>query len=158
MAGDYEAGQVTGDDSTQAHRACEVSWITPATPDSTWVFERALEVVSQANQAFYGLDLFGYTERLQLTKYTPGHFQNWHMDFGTGRYSVRKLTFGVQLSSPDDYEGGEFEVLAYYDPFPFPNSQGTVVLFPSFIVHRVKPLTAGVRHSLVGWIGGPHLR
>jgi len=47
---------------------------------------------------------------LQITKYVEGNFQNWHMDMGHGRYSVRKLTFSIQLSAPEDYEGGEFEV------------------------------------------------
>ena len=59
---------------------------------------------------------------------------------------------------PEDYEGGEFEVLAYYDPMSFPKVRGTMIVMPTYVVHRVRPVTSGIRYSLIGWIGGPHFR
>ena len=127
-------------------------------PGTTALFNKVLDIVAQANDSVYKLDLLGITERLQLTRYSSGDFQNWHMDLGPARYSVRKLTFTVQLSDPGDYEGGELEALAYYNPSGFPKTRGTVILFPTYVLHRVKQVMAGTRMSLVGWIGGPHFR
>lgn len=156
--GEMESGHVEGEDEKQSNRQCQVSWIEPTTPGAQWIFDKAGFLVKEANEQVYHCDLFGFTERLQITKYGEGNFQNWHMDMGHGRYSVRKLTFSIQLSAPADYEGGELEVLAYYDPMGFPKEQGTMIIFPTYMVHRVKPLKSGTRYSLVGWIGGPHYR
>jgi len=48
--------------------------------------------------------------------------------------------------------------VSYYDPQSFPKSQGTMIILPTYVVHRVKPVTSGIRYSLIGWIGGPHYR
>lgn len=153
-----ELGKVDGGDTEQSHRKCRVSWIEPTTPGCMWIFKKTQQLVAEANKSFYHADLFGFTERLQITKYETGHFQDWHIDLGRGRYSVRKLTFSIQLSAPEDYDGGEFEVLTYYEPMSLPKTQGTMIVLPTYVVHRVKPVTSGTRMSLIGWIGGPHYR
>lgn len=157
-SGEMESGHVEGEDEKKSNRQCQVAWIEPTTPGTEWIFQKTKFLVDEANGKFYRSDLFGFTERLQITKYQAGSFQNWHMDMGHGRYSVRKLTFSIQLSAPEDYEGGEFEVLCYYDPMSFPKDRGTMIVMPTYMVHRVKPVTSGIRFSLVGWIGGPHYR
>ena len=151
-------GHVEGEDEARSNRQCEVAWINLGTPGSEWIFDKTSFLVKEANDKFYRSNLFGFTEKLQITKYRKGNFQNWHMDMGHGRYSIRKLTFSIQLSAPEDYQGGEFEVLAYYDPVGFPKERGTMIVFPTYVVHRVKPVTSGTRYSLIGWIGGPHYR
>lgn len=153
-----ESGHVEGEDEEKSNRQCKVAWIHLTAPGSKWIFDKTSFLVKEANQQFYRTDLFGFTEKLQITKYEKGNFQNWHMDMGHGGYSIRKLTFSIQLSAPEDYEGGEFEVLAYYDPMGFSKDQGTIIVFPTYVVHRVKPVTKGTRYSLIGWIGGPHYR
>lgn len=153
-----ESGHVEGEDEEKSNRQCKVAWIHLTAPGSKWIFDKTSFLVKEANQQFYRTDLFGFTEKLQITKYEKGNFQNWHMDMGHGGYSIRKLTFSIQLSAPEDYEGGEFEVLAYYDPMGFSKDQGTIIVFPTYVVHRVKPVTKGIRYSLIGWIGGPHYR
>ena len=73
----------------------------------------------------------------------------------------RKLSMVIQLSDPKDYEGGILEIHAneHYPPPPDElKRRGTIVVFPSFLRHRVIPVTKGVRYSLVAWIEGPHFR
>ena len=64
------------------------------------------------------------------------------------------------MSDPKEYKGGELEFdFRQYDPDK-PRKirtcteilpKGSVVVFPSFVWHRVKPITKGIRHSLVLW-------
>lgn len=100
----------------------------------------------------------GFTEPLQLSEYGVGHFYDWHLDMGKNDFSVRKISFVVQLSDESDYEGGELEVFSSIHPDVQPKSRGTMVIFPSYILHRVTKVTRGARLSLVGWIGGPPYR
>lgn len=119
-----------------------------------WVYDKLAMVVQQANMQSYGFDLQGFKEQLQLTRYSTGdHFQ-WHMDFGPREISHRKLSITVQLSDPADYEGGDLLFRANDKEIPAPRTQGTVVVFPSFVQHRVTPITKGVRRSIVGWAAG----
>ena len=39
-----------------------------------------------------------------------------------------------------------------------PRGKGVAVLFPSYMMHRVSPVTKGTRKSLVLWVGGEHYR
>jgi PKHD-type hydroxylase len=64
----------------------------------------------------------------------------------------------VQLSDPADYDGGELEFMMHRSVVQAERAQGTVVLFPSFLQHRVRPVTRGVRRSLVFWVHGPPFR
>lgn len=153
-----KSGHVEGEDEKKSNRQCQVDWIHLTAPGAKWIFDKTAFLVKEANAKCYHADLFGFTEKLQITKYQTGNFQNWHMDMGHSGYSIRKLTFSIQLSAPEDYEGGEFEVLSYYDPMGFPKEQGTMIIFPTYVIHRVKPVTSGTRYSLIGWIGGPHYR
>ena len=71
----------------------------------------------------------------------------------------RKLSVVVQLSEPEDYEGGVFEIDDVVRPYPLNTSlfqpRGSILIFPSYIKHRVLPVTKGVRRSLVTWYNGP---
>ena len=84
-----------------------------------------------------------------------------------GEVAVRKLAIVVQLSDPDDYQGGELEVFNIvheYEPDDViawsddARQQGSVIVFPAFEYHRVTPIVDGERYSLVCWIGGPPFR
>ena len=33
--------------------------------------------------------------------------------------------------------------------------KGTMIVFSSFLYHRITPITEGYRYSIVGWISGP---
>jgi len=139
------------------YRASDVSWIRP-TKANNWIFKKTFELVGQANQRYYRMELSDYPEPYQIAEYTANGHYDWHLDFGVGPLSVRKLSFIVQLSDPAGYEGGEVEFLYARNPYVAPKEQGGMTLFPSFLLHRVKAVTKGTRLSLVGWIGGPHYR
>jgi PKHD-type hydroxylase len=117
-----------------------------------WLYERLTNAVNHMNDKFYKFDLFGFGEGLQFTKYeAPGSHYDYHVDrIYNGQ--VRKLSLTVQLTDEDEYEGGDFEI--YGSDYKLPRKQGTVLAFPSFMVHRVTPVTKGTRYSLVGWING----
>lgn len=133
-----------------------VKWLKPGS-DTKWVFERIRHVANEANK-FYKFELYGFNG-IQVARYSAGGHYTWHMDLGTGENSLRKLSISVQLSSPDDYEGGELEFNTVEDKqLKSYKERGTAIFFPSFMDHRVAPVTNGTRWSLVTWVYGPPYR
>ena len=157
LAGEMKEAGIAGDAGDAPYRKGRVSWIRPA-PDNEWLFARLWQACQRINDQRYRLELSGFTEPLQLGEYGPDNFYDWHLDFGAGRFSIRKLSFIVQLSDSSAYRGGAVEILAMNKPFAFPRTRGTLIVFPAYVLHRVAPVTEGTRHSLVGWLGGPPLR
>jgi len=106
----------------------------------------------------WNFDIWGYQDLLQYTKYygNGGHY-DWHADLGPG-ISNRKLSCVLQLSTPEEYEGGELQMNPGGDIMSVPKGLGTICFFPSFLLHRVTPLTSGTRKSLVTWLCGANLR
>lgn len=157
-----EAGEaVTGGkgDSLLTHipndiRKTEVSWIEHS-QETDWLYHKLHKVVMDCNLSRYGFELTGFLEKLQLTHYREGDHYGWHQDSGPGEFSVRKLSLVVQLSKPEEYEGGELEFLSKSKA---PSEQGDIVLFPSYNAHQVTPVTKGERYSLVAWVRGPAFR
>jgi len=122
-------------------------------------YQRLSAIVLSLNEQFFNFDLHGFTEHLQFTEYeSPGSKYDAHVDRAFG-IPVRKLSIVVQLTHPDEYEGGDFEMFPSIDsPLKLPRTQGTLLAFPSFQLHRVTPVTKGTRNSLVGWISGKQFR
>ena len=145
-------------------RRSRVSWI-PNEDRFAWIHDKLAAVVRRANRV-YDFDLLGFTEDLQFAEYeSAGAFYTWHQDGLDGELAVRKLSLVVQLSDPDDYEGGDLEFFSLEDDEADAGerraeirTQGTVVVFPAFEHHRVTPLVSGRRQSLVCWVGGPPFR
>ena len=135
------------------------STVMPIVPneDSQWIFNKMTQIIAQSNQ-YYRFDINGFYEPLQLAEYGEGDFFDWHLDFGTGASSIRKLSLTIQLSDPSEYEGGDLEFQINNKAVKAPRTQGTVVVFPSFIMHRVTKITKGKRRSIVGWVAGPPYR
>ncbi len=154
---EMEVGEATPVPNAAPHRDSRICWVRPS-PDSAWLFEKLRQAVVQVNNTVYRVELDGFTEPLQISEYGVGQFFDWHLDIGKNESSIRKISFIVQLSDEADYEGGEFEVFASVHPVAVPKTRGTIVLFPSYILHRVTKITRGTRVSLVGWIGGPAYR
>ena len=90
-------------------RKSEVMFIAPA--GNEWVYDKLSAACIQANTNRYKFEITGFQTELQLASYGPQQFFEWHMDFGTGNVSNRKLSISVQLSSPDEYEGGELQFM-----------------------------------------------
>lgn len=135
-------------------RKSYASWMFP-NEVTTWVFERLAGASLEMNNHYFGFNLTGMEQGLQFTTYeAPGGHYDWHIDRG-GQFGCRKLSLSVQLSDPDDYEGGELELWFGGEPHAVEKQRGMVTWFPSWTMHRVKPITKGVRRSLVCWISGP---
>lgn len=135
-----------GESSTECSMA-----VIPMKPEYQWVYERVAQMVDRYN-AKMGYALSGFTESLVIFSYEPGQYIEWHSDY-IG-HDVSKLTVSVQLS-PQDYTGGEFDLLNIDTPTL---KEGDALCFPSFVAHRVRRVTAGCRYSLSGWIAGPPFR
>jgi PKHD-type hydroxylase len=115
-------------------------------------------MATEANQ-LWGFDLHSIIDDIQFTEYEAGggHY-DWHIDIGPKTISHRKISIVIQLSDPEDYEGGDLELMPGNYSFAVPKKKGAVVLFPSFILHRVTPVTSGLRRSAVLWVGGSHYK
>ncbi len=154
-----DAGLVRG---TTAHaiRRADLVWLDDL-PEAAWVMDRMMRVVGQANRDAFSFDLTDFAESPQVARYTAeraGHF-DWHTDIGAGALAARrKLTIVVQLSGPADYAGGTLELRPDSNLRQAPTATGTAIIFPSFTLHRVTPVTQGTRWSLTLWSHGPAFR
>ena len=147
----------------QKKRKSDIVWM-----NDQWIYKEIQPYIHQANaNAGWNFD-WDWSESCQFTEYKKDHFYDWHCDSFEEPYNrpdnenthgkVRKLSMTVSLTDPDEYEGGDLE-------FDFRNrddgsqpriceeirKKGSIIVFPSFVWHRVKPVTKGTRHSLVCW-------
>ena len=136
----------------QGIRDCSVRWI-----DDEWVHSLLWPYVEQANQRGFHVAVDSRSE-MQVVEYTAeqGAHYDWHHDVHWNGQSDfdRKISITVQLSGSDEYEGGDFEFDEVKTNADF-RSKGTVLVFPSYLRHRIHPVTAGTRRALVAWFSGP---
>lgn len=141
-------------------RRADLVWVDDL-PDAAWVMDRLVRAVAEANRETFGFAIDGFDESAQIARYgaeRQGHF-DWHSDIGEGPLAARrKLTIVAQLSAPGDYAGGALEIRPSAQVVQADRAQGSVTLFPSYLLHRVTPVTDGVRHSLTLWSHGPAFR
>jgi len=137
----------------------KVSWIYPSSQNNHWIFSRITGCILNLNLKFFNFDLFGFTEGFQFTNYkAPAQYYDSHTDRGLNT-QVRKLSFSLLLNNPETFSGGELCIQESTKEFKIPNQkQGSLIAFPSFILHNVTPVTKGERNSLVGWITGPNFK
>jgi len=156
-----EDAKILGGDGINDHsvRKSEVRW---ANKDSE-LREIIWEYGNVANKKAFGFDITNKFD-IQFTTYKgkDKSYYTWHTDnnwLSEGYYD-RKISLIIQLSDPSDYEGGKFEFETdekIISPEGF-EKKGSIIAFPSFMKHRINPITKGTRHSLVTWIEGPHFR
>lgn len=135
-------------------RHSEVRWL-PRSASNEWLHTRIQGLGQQLNARFFDFALTDM-EPFQVARYAGQGEYGWHMDLGPGRATLRKLTVVIQLSDPDDYEGGDLEFPDVVGPIA--RQQGAAVVFPSYLRHRVHPVTHGERWSLASWFVGPPFR
>lgn len=129
------------------------------TAETEWLYARMQRIVLSINGAAYAFDLHGFSEPFQFAVYEGGaraHF-DWHMDQVPARVR-RKLSLTLQLSDPSRYEGGDLQFRSGERIDTAPKARGACIAFPAYTLHRVTPVTAGVRKSLVVWVEGPRFR
>ena len=139
-------------------RKSTVAFMKPTEEAHRPFMVKLAQLAIQANQQYFNFDLMGFYEPIQIAEYGAGDFFKWHADFGNGPESVRKLSLSIQLSDAADYEGGDLQFMVNEEGVSAPRTLGTVVIFPSFVLHRVTPITSGKRRSLVGWVSGAPYR
>lgn len=142
-------------------RKTEVSWIDYNT-DTGFIYDQLGYIARQLNGQFFNMDIWGFQEHLQYTVYgnEESHY-TWHMDRGMSRNSgsaPRKLSLVMQLSDPSEYEGGDLQLFTQAEPITIEKKRGLIVAFPSFVMHRVTPVTSGIRKTMVVWLTGPSFR
>jgi len=144
---------------TKDVRDSKISWLYPV-DDIDWVFRRVTDMTLSLNERFFKFDLFGLNEGFQFTNYeAPSGKYGKHVDRGMNM-PVRKLSISIQLTDPEEYEGGELKLYDGDDDeaIVMDKTQGTLILFPSYVLHEVMPVTKGTRNSLVTWITGKQFK
>ena len=176
--GQMADSKLGGDVLNKDKRNSQNAWI----PTNHWVGGFIWHYIMRANRENFLYDLKCIDgESMQYTRYEQGQYYGWHNDSGlsthykpvsignrvTGESTmqdfvnencemVRKLSFAMQLSDPDDYEGGNVQLLAEDGhSYILPRKKGCIVLFDSRTQHRVLKVTKGTRKSIVGWTVGP---
>jgi len=139
--------------------------------DETWIYKELQPFVHQANKNAGWNFEWDFSEPCQFTKYKLNQHYDWHCDSwdkvyetkGPDNGKIRKLSMTCQLTDGSEYAGGELEFdFRQYDPPQRDEAKhlrkateilpkGSIIVFPSFVWHRVKPVTKGVRYSLVVW-------
>ena len=140
-------------------RDSKISWLYPI-DGMDWVFRRVTDMTLSLNERFFKFDLFGINEGFQFTNYeAPSGKYGKHVDRAVNM-SVRKLSISIQLTNPEEYEGGELKL--YYgddeEAIVMDKTQGTLIMFPSYVLHEVMPVTKGERNSLVTWVTGKQFK
>ena len=114
------------------------------------------QLVERVNQRKYNFQISSI-ETIQYSEYTDGGHYTWHTDatLKGEQNDTRKISFSILLN--DDFEGGELELYKFGDkPDTMKMKKNSILFFPSFILHRVTPVTSGTRKALVGWVHGPN--
>jgi|TARA_R110000822_G_scaffold25058_4_gene76043 PKHD-type hydroxylase len=152
-------------------RNSDITWL-----NDTWIYKEIHPYIRKANKAAGWNFQWDRSESCQFTKYKHNQYYDWHTDSwpkpyekeGPDKGKIRKLSVTCQLTDGSEYQGGELEFdHKNYEPHMRDESQhvlkakeilpkGSIIVFPSFIWHRVKPVTMGTRYSLVLWnLGWP---
>jgi len=128
--------------------------------DTMWIYQKISLMVSLLNSQHYKYDITGFDEPLYHVTYKAedeGHY-TWHVDRNGDGKPARKLSITFQMTDPATYDGGNLEINAYGSIDVCPRERGKLILFPSYEVHRVTPVTRGTRSALVAWSVGPAFR
>ena len=132
------------------------------------IFDKINDIIENVNERYYNFILNGY-EAFQYTEYhsTDSDRYDYHTDMsfydrtGSNQFETRKLSVVMCLNRPEiDFEGGDFfmNIQGENDPIHIKMKKGRIIFFPSFLLHRVSPVTKGIRKSLVTWVTGPKFR
>lgn len=149
-------------------RNSSIVWMT-----DTWIYNEITPYIHRANKEAGWNFEWQHSESCQFTKYKETQHYTWHQDSWSKPYDkprrndyglIRKLSVTVSLADGDSYEGGdlEFDLRNRGDSEPVIQTskearvKGSIIVFPSFVWHRVAPVTKGTRYSLVIWnLGNP---
>ena len=157
----------------QKKRKSDIVWM-----NDRWIYKEIHPYIHEANAKAGWNFQWDFSESCQFTKYGVGQYYGWHTDSWTKPYDkkndtnshgkIRKLSVTISLNDPDEYDGGNLE-FDFRNDIDFERNRkhkakacteirprGSIIIFPSFVWHRVAPVTRGTRYSLVIWnLGWP---
>lgn len=152
----FAAVEQDNKDVIDHNRKSKVLYLPSSDESLSWIFSKIADSVTQLNYQFFNYDIHKI-EALQFSEYSSeynGCFKK-HVDFMHNSPNFRKLSFTIQLSDENSYTGGDLLFHLGDEPHYAKRSKGTMMVFPSFLLHEVTPVTDNVRRSLVGWMIGP---
>ena len=134
-------------------RRTKIFWI-PKTEEFADIYTKILDAIGKGNEKYYKFNITGIQDSIQYSVYTSEEqgYYDWHID--AMKNHKRKISAVIQLSDQSEYEGGELQI-QNGGVSVAEKSKGSFIIFPSWISHRVTPVTKGVRKTLVLWIDGP---
>jgi PKHD-type hydroxylase len=147
-------------------RDSKVTWL-----NDPWIYNEILPYVAEANKSADWNYHWDWSEDCQFTKYSKGQFYDWHCDVFSVPYKsedknfdgkIRKLSVSINLTDPKEYSGGDLQFdCRNYNPdkrdknkiitLKDARAKGSIIVFPSYVWHRVTKVTKGTRYSLVVW-------
>ena len=128
-------------------------------PWDHWLAGILHNLMIAANIDYYQYDLEFFDTRIQATSYEEGEYYDWHCDGNIVRPDGQERKLSISLPLNDNFEGGEMEFqLIPEQTHKFELKAGEAIIFPSWLPHRVKPITKGHRYSLVAWMSGPKFK
>ena len=138
-------GKIKDDKINHTIRNSKIAWIHPG-KDTWWLFDRAI-MVFKSGLPFSTLQSMQYT-----VYYDKGHY-DFHRDIGTGDEIMKaRVNVGIlQLSSPGEYKGGVLQIKHEDEVIDVMKTRGMVTTFPIELLHRVTPVTSGIRKTLIMW-------
>ena len=158
-AKEWQTGSIMGN-LNEIHKEKPNTRITDVTwCNEKWVYDLVWDYLHTANYNSNWNFQIDSCEAMQIGRYNKDGHYDFHIDgngftkFDNGNQfthgKTRKLSMSIILN--DDFEGGEFE---FFTKEKVNSKRGTVIVFPSYMLHRVKPVTKGTRYSLVTWFCG----
>ena len=148
-----QVSQNKSDEDLNKIRKTSIRWIEPS-DDTSWIYKKLTDIVIAANEKYFSFDLDSIQE-IQFSEYNVGDFYEKHRDhFAHSFTNPRKLSFVLQLTNPELYEGGSTLLWLDSEPTIISKKKGTITFFPSYTLHEVTEITQGTRHAIVGWVEG----
>jgi PKHD-type hydroxylase len=156
-----EAARLTGK-GNDSIRTTQVAWFH-RNAETEDLYRRMEAVVLRLNADLFHFELSGLTTvQYAIYRESEAGYFDWHNDYGRYRgdpgQEPRKITMSLQLSENASYDGCDLEVRAAHPVDIAPRERGTLVAFRANALHRVTPITRGVRKSLIIWAVGPEFR
>jgi PKHD-type hydroxylase len=132
------------------YRKSQSAWLRPE--DAPPLYKYITDTLNYLNNQHYRFAIYGM-DQIQIIRYDPGCFFIDHTDLGRERSANRKITLIIQLSEPDEYQGGDVVIS---DRTTVPKHKGSGCAFPSWALHRVEEITSGTRYALAAWARGTY--
>jgi PKHD-type hydroxylase len=142
-----------------AVRNAQTAWLLPAA-ETQWLYAKMGEIARAINEQLFQFALAGFSDPFQYTIYRAeqgGHY-DWHADHGAKTATPRKVSLSLLLSDPALYQGCDLQTRIGRDACSTSRDRGTVIAFPSYVLNRVTPITAGTCKMLVAWAVGPRFQ